>query len=145
MWQSSFGKLYWCQRYTLSLPAAYTVYRKISAPALLSPLSPLFSAGKFKNGQTQMCQIISLNKTASGQIQDGAKMFASVEGWKLPCIQYILSITIQTKLYRTNNCCQYLVMYGCWAIYCGIIKYDICCKCSSTFLWIAFRKVQVCE
>lgn len=53
---------------------------KYPPPALLSPLSPLFSAGKFKNGQTQMCQIISLNKTASGQIQDGAKMFASVEG-----------------------------------------------------------------
>lgn len=60
-----------------------TVYRNICPPPLLfSLLLRSLSAGEFKIGRIPVFQI-SLNKTVSGQIEDGAKLFACVERRKL--------------------------------------------------------------
>lgn len=48
-------------------------------PDFIFPPICLLSVG-FKPQQTSMSQIISLNTTVSGPIQDGAKLFAGVEG-----------------------------------------------------------------
>lgn len=71
------NKFYW---YCLIL----TVYREISPPPILfSPLLPSLSAGEHKTWQIRMSQIISLyTQLCQGQIPDGAKLFASVQGQK---------------------------------------------------------------
>lgn len=52
-------------------------------PILYSPLLPSLAAGKFMNGQILIYQIISLQKTVFGRIQEGAKLVVSLKGWKL--------------------------------------------------------------
>lgn len=61
-----------------------TVYREMSPPILFLPLLSSLSAGKFKIGRILMSQnYFSLNTTVSGLIQNGAKLFTSVEGQNL--------------------------------------------------------------
>lgn len=59
------------------------VLRVIFAPILFLALSLSLSAGELKTGQISISEIILLNTTVYGWIQDGVKLFASVEKWKL--------------------------------------------------------------
>lgn len=66
----------WKCKYTYQWTLWYIVYKgKYSPPPILySPLLPSLAAGKFMNGQILMSQIISLQTTVFGRIQEGAKL-----------------------------------------------------------------------